>query len=51
MKMCIFHNIYENMYFIFLSMVRGGVSNITGTKNSPEMNDSEVDPGVRKNPD
>ena len=31
-------------------MVRGGYQKLQGQKNSPEMNDSEVDPIARKNP-
>ena len=39
------------IFFDFWSIVRGGIKKLSDNKNSPEMNDSEVDPVARKNPD
>ena len=35
----------------YKSMIIGGIKKLSDDKNSPEMNDSEVDPAARKNPD
>ena len=49
--MIFFINEKYNIFIFFKVQSEGGLTKISDNKNSPEMNDSEVDPAARKNPD
>ena len=46
-----FSQYLENILFLFFEVWSEGYQKLPEQKNSPEMNDSEVDPIARKNPD